>query len=190
MRRPRRGFTLIELMVSIVLTGLVAMLAYGSVQAGLDSSARIDEYRRTNESEALTRSLIADALRHLSEAPSGASFEIERTVESGDVLRFVSRGVSGSLGVGALWRVEIAPSAKGLQFSAVPLEGDLNPIQGRVASLRSISVRVLRAPDAADWQDRWESTRQFPAAVEISFRDASGVLSGPPLIFATALSVR
>lgn len=190
MRQSGSGFTLIEIMVSIVLTGLVAMLAYGSVQVGLDSSARIETYRRTTESEALTRSLIADALRHVSDAPSGASFEIERTVESGDVLRFVSRGVSGPLGAGALWRVEIGPSAAGLQFSAVPLEGNLNPIRGSVASLRAISVLVLRASDDAEWQDRWESTRQFPTAVEISFRDSDGAPSGSPLMVTTALSVR
>ncbi|MEO7367277.1 MAG: prepilin-type N-terminal cleavage/methylation domain-containing protein [Gemmatimonadaceae bacterium] len=190
MRRSRRGFTLIELMVSIVLTGLVAMLAYGSVQAGLDSSARIEDYRRTTESEALTRSLIADALRHLSDAPSGAVFEIERTVESGDILRFVSRGVTGPLGAGALWRVELGPSRDGFHFSALPLEGNLNPIRGSVASLRSISVRVLRAPDDVQWQDHWESTRQFPSAVEVSFLDSRGASSGSPLLVATALRER
>lgn len=190
MKQSRRGFTLIELMVSIVLTGLVAMLAYGSVQAGLDSSARIETYRRTSESEALTRSLIADALRHVSDAPSGASFEIQRTVESGDILRFVSRGVSGPLGAGAVWRVEIGPSANGLQFNAVPLEGNLNSISGSVASIRSISVRVLRAPDDNEWQDHWESTRQFPAAIEISFVDSHGASSGLPLMVATALRER
>jgi len=190
MRRSPRGFTLIELIVSIVLTGIVALLAYGSVQAGLDSAGRIEVYRRTTESEALTRALIADALRHPSDAPSGQSFEIARTVESGDVLRFTSRGVSGPLGAGQLWRVEIGPSAQGLQFSAVPLEGHLSPIRGSAASLRSIDVRVLRAADDAEWQDHWESTRQFPSAVEISFRDSSGAASGSRLIVATGLGAR
>ena len=188
--KRRTGFTLIELIVSVALTGIVALLAYGSVQAGLDSASRIETYRRTSESEALTRSLIADALRHPSDAPSGESFEIVRTVESGSVLRFVSRGVSGPLGAGQLWRVELAPSAKGLQFSAVPLEDALPPISGSVSGLRSIDVRVLGAADDAQWQDHWESTRQFPAAVEIAFHDSRGGLSGSPLLVATGLGSR
>ncbi|MEO5904393.1 MAG: prepilin-type N-terminal cleavage/methylation domain-containing protein [Gemmatimonadaceae bacterium] len=185
-----RGFTLIELIVSIVLTGLVALLAYGSVQAGLDSAGRIETYRRTSESEALARSLIADALRHPADAPSGESFEILSTVESGDVLQFVSRGVSGPLGAGQLWRVEISPSPHGLQFSAVPLEGILSTIRGGVASLRSIDVRVMRAADEVEWQDHWESTRQFPTAVEITFRDSLGAVAGSPLVVTTGLGAR
>ena len=141
------GFTLIEVIVAIVLTGIVTLLAYGSVQAGLDSANRIEAYRRTTESEALVRSLVSDALRHPADAPDGTSFEIAQTAESGDVLRFVSRGVSGPLGAGELWRVEIAPSAKGLEFSALPLEGDISPIRGKVPSLGSIDVHVLGAAD-------------------------------------------
>ncbi len=189
--KTRPAFTLIELIVGITLTGTVALLAYGTVQAGLDSAERLDRYRLSGESVALVRSLIGDALRHPSDPPAGegASFEMMRYGES-DALRFVSRGVSGPLGAGGLWRVEIRPSGHGIELSATSLDGGASPITGNVPALRSMSVRVRRAADDTGWQNYWESIRQFPTAVEISFRDSLGAIAGPQLIVTTGLEPR
>ena len=193
--KTHRGFTLIEMIVAIALTGIVALLAYGSMQAGLDSASRIERYRRGNESEVLMRSLVTDALRHPSDAPGGsASFEIVNVPgtqgASGDMLRFVSRGVSGALGAGDLWRVQLGQSSRGLQFGATSLDGDAAPIAGAIPSIKSMSVRVLGSTSDVAWRSGWESTRQFPAAVEISFRDSLGALAGPPRVVGTGLESR
>ena len=37
----RNAFTLVEVMVALVVTGLVVSIAYASVQAGLDTSERM-----------------------------------------------------------------------------------------------------------------------------------------------------
>ena len=60
----RRAFTLIEVLLALVITGLVVTLAYGTAQAGFDTQARLAEYRVVGESDAVVRSLLSDALRH------------------------------------------------------------------------------------------------------------------------------
>jgi prepilin-type N-terminal cleavage/methylation domain-containing protein len=64
----RRGLTLLELMVAITVTGIVALLAYGSAQAGFDTDERLARVGETSEAEAQFRALVSDALRHPVEA--------------------------------------------------------------------------------------------------------------------------
>src|SRR2546427_3311866 len=57
------GFTLLEVMVAIVLTGLVVFLAYGAAQVSYDAHARLSaELQALQEARAL-RELLQDALR-------------------------------------------------------------------------------------------------------------------------------
>ena len=186
----RRGFTLIELMVALVLTGLVSLIAYGSIQAAIDSTERLTLQRQTVESEAMLRTLVSDALRHPADSPDGnPSFELVSFAGNrGNGIQFVSRGVSGPLGAGQLWRVALRPTASGLELDAISLESAAS-IRGHIPNLASIDVRVLRAVDDPAWQDHWESTQQFPSLVEISFRDTLGK-SGVPLIVQTGFGAR
>ena len=46
--RWKRGFTLLELLVAIVLAGIVALLVYGTASAGRDTEVRLRERRRTS----------------------------------------------------------------------------------------------------------------------------------------------
>lgn len=184
--RQRRGFTLIELMVALVLTGIVSLVAYGSIQAAIDSSERLTRQRDTIESEAMMRTLISDALRHPADSPDGdPAFKLVAGAgDRGNGIEFVSRGISGPLGAGQLWRVALRPTTLGLEVDAIALDGSPASIRGQLPNLASIDVRVLRAGDDRAWQDHWEATQQFPSAVEISFRDSSG-RSGAPLIVQT-----
>ena len=188
--RARRGFTLIELMVAIVLSGVVALLAYGSVEAGIDSASRIESYRRNGESEAMMRALVGDALRHPADTPPGAAaFQMTVGPNGASDLRFMSRGINGPLGAGDLWQVGLRPTNSGIELDAISLDGDASPIHGTIAGLSSFAVRVRGLGDQ-NWQDRWESTQQFPSAVEIVFRDSAGVSRGAPLTVGTALESR
>lgn len=190
--KRRSGFTLVELIIAIVLAGIIALLAYGSLQAGIDSTARLERQRSGVETEAMMRTFVSDALRHPADASDGGpSFTIARSGQRfGDQLQFTSRGVSGPLGAGELWRVTVASSAQGIDVSASSLDGNSAPIRGLIPTLSSLSVRVLGSPDEKRWQASWESTRQFPSAVEISFRDSAGRQAGVPLLASTGLGAR
>lgn len=180
----KRGFTLIELTVALVLTGVVSLVAYGSIQAAIDSSERLTNQRQTIESEAMVRTLISDALRHPSDSPDGGpAFELVSFSENrGHGIQFVSRGISGSLGAGQLWRVALRPTNRGLELDAISFDGSAVAIRGKVPSLTSMDVRVLRAVNDRAWLGYWRATQQFPAAVEISFRDSLGRSSAPLIV--------
>ncbi|HEX2723638.1 MAG TPA: prepilin-type N-terminal cleavage/methylation domain-containing protein [Gemmatimonadaceae bacterium] len=182
--RKHTAFTLVEVMVAIVLTGLVALLAYGSAQTGFDTARRLDNHRRGAQSAALLKTFVADALRHLADAPAGgpATFHIGSAAGSSDTLSFVTRGVTPPLGAALLWTVTISPSASGLRVSALPLEDSVAaPIEMDVAELTGISVRVLRV-DGAEWLRGWDSARQVPAAVELNFVHRDGSTGAPLLV--------
>src|SRR5215217_2367455 len=72
----RAGFTLIELMVATVVTGLVTSLAYAAVSAGFDTSDRIEQYHTTVEAQAIVRELLLDALRHPTEQGGAAMNDV------------------------------------------------------------------------------------------------------------------
>lgn len=182
--RSRTAFTLVEVMVAIVITGVVALLAYGSAQAGFDTSDRLNDYRRGPESEALMRSVVSDALRHISSAPAGGppSFRIEHRDASSDVLTFVTRGVTSPLGAGSLWKMTLLPSDSGLQLRADPLEdSSVTPIRAIVRRISAMKVLVESTDANQSWTGEWSSDRQVPTAVVLQFA-AKGTPAMTPLI--------
>ncbi len=184
----KRGFTLVEVIVARMLTGVVALLAYGSMQAGFDSSDRISTYRSRAEAEALMRSILIDALRHPAEAPSGGpqSLQVSTVTVDGttsNVLSFVTRGVIAPLGASSPWIMTVGPSPSGLSLSAKSLEDPSQPaINAVLGSVRRLRVRVLRSTEGAVWEGGWSSQREIPAAIEIAFVDSAGRESAPALL--------
>ena len=83
----RRAFTLLELIVSIAVAGIVALLAYGSANAGFDTRDALARHRATTEAELRSRVLLADALRHSSDEAGatdgalGSAFQLVDAVE-------------------------------------------------------------------------------------------------------------
>lgn len=185
----RKAFTLIEVIVALVLTGLVALLAYGSAQAGFDTADRLDDYRQGTESEALMRGMLSDALRHVADAPAGgpASFRVERASRSSDALAFVTRGVTAPHGAGPLWMMTVRSSPRGLWLHAEPLEDTAAAdIDAFASELTGISVRALN--DDGAWVREWTTGQRTPAAIEISF---SGLRSPvPTLLVASTRDLR
>ena len=49
------AFTLLELMIAIVISGLVALLAYSAITAGLDTLDRVNAHRRDTHGRARER---------------------------------------------------------------------------------------------------------------------------------------
>lgn len=191
--RRRCGFTLLELIVSIAVTGVIALLVYGSASAGFDTRDALARHRAGAEAELRTRVLLTDALRHASDEanPGTPAFELVDAIDPrglpSDELRFLTRGVLPPLGASALWAVTLAPSPNGLLVAAAP--GGARPapdaagaeVRGVLAAVRGVDVEVTSIADRR-WNTEWPSTGQLPAAVRITFYDAAGQTVGAPIV--------
>ena len=193
MRKPR-GFTLIEVVIALVIAGIVALLSFGTMQAGFEARDRLDRYRRNAESVATMRNFLIDALRHPANASEAGypAFAMNPPAGANGLnaggLRFVSRGVTSPLGSGARWLVTVAAASDGLHFSAEPLD---DTAMGRMASIipaiKGMRVQVMADVTQPDWRDDWTSTRQAPAAVRLEMTGADGAPVGAPLVVQTSL---
>lgn len=191
-RSRRSGFTLLELLLAILVTGIVALVAYAAITAGLDTLDRVDAHRRETQSRALFRPLVSDALRHIADAGAGGAAVFEITPSEGTVrgesLAFLTRGVESPLGSSALWKLRIFTSASGLNVHADPLEDVGHPaITTVVPGVHEMRVRVLQTRQDRVWVTNWNSPRQHPYAIKIELVDAAGMLMDAPLVVMTAL---
>ena len=186
--RNRSAFTLLELIVSIAVGGIIALLAYASASAGFDTRDALARYRATSETGLRARSLLADALRHASdEVDAGMSaFELLDASDAhglpSDQLTFLTRGIAPPLGASALWSVTIAPSSNGLLVRATPVgSGSAATVSATLDGVRGLDVQVMSLADRS-WTTTWPSTGQVPSAVQLTFYDAAGALAGAPLV--------
>jgi len=183
----RRAFTLLELIVSIVVAGIIALLAYASASAGFDTRDALERYRTTAEAELRARSLITDAFRHASdEGDAGVpALELLDGMDPGglpaDQLTFLTRGVLPPLGASTLWSVMLTPSAKGLSLRAAPVGSSTGAVTARLPNVRGLDVQVMALADQA-WSSSWPASRQLPAAVRLTLYDASGSTIGSPIV--------
>jgi prepilin-type N-terminal cleavage/methylation domain-containing protein len=192
----RDGFTLLEVLVAISLTGIIALLVFGTAHAGFDTSERVQRHRDAATTEAIVRQLLVDALRH--PLAGGGSFmndtlfEIDDRVRDDglpvDAIRFVTRGITPPLGASPAWTVLLAPTDAGLHLRALPSSDDAaQPIDVVVTDIRGMSVHVLDRTLDAEWLAAWPFTGRAPAAVAIRFVRADGEQHGAPLIVHGAL---
>jgi prepilin-type N-terminal cleavage/methylation domain-containing protein len=187
----RAGFTLLELLVAIVVTGVVALLAYTSLRAGVDTSERLDRAEARMSTQVVARALLLDALRHPPEgggsAMSDALFTLEdRTSGSGapsDLLSFVSHGVGRAPGTGGPWLVTIGAVDEGVRLRAVPFDpGAGAALDLMLPGARGLDAHVLARSAEGAWLYDWDLLGRVPAAVRIDLLDASGRPLGPPLV--------
>ena len=195
----RRGFTLMEVMIALTVTALVAMLAASALHAGIDVRERIQRHRTTTEAEARATAWLATMLRH-APAPNAVDeplLHIERqafttaNAENSDALTFLSQGVEAPLGAGEIWRVSLAVHDDGLHVQAVPANPASNriPLETVLPHITAIRVEALDAhggPDnSALWRHDWPLLRTMPTALRLAFTLRTGDLS-EPIVFDTA----
>lgn len=77
MKRPTKGFTLVELLVALTLASLVAMLAYGGLHVALRSWQSAEQRQQQMELRGLTQ----DLLRRLLESPQTVSLRDDEGVQ-------------------------------------------------------------------------------------------------------------
>ncbi|MEO5588486.1 MAG: prepilin-type N-terminal cleavage/methylation domain-containing protein [Gemmatimonadaceae bacterium] len=187
----RGGFTLLELMLAIVITGLVTLIAYSAITVGLDTQERVERHRREAQSRALFRPFISDALRHIADVAGTGTpvFLISAVVgpTGGESVTFLTRGVQSPLGSSGLWRLTLIPSAMGLHVQADPLEdASRSKISSVIPGVTALRLRILATRQDKVWVSNWDATRQQPYAVKIELLDSGGRMFDSPLVVATA----
>ncbi len=162
--RRSPGFTLLEVLVAIVLTSIVALLAYAAAQVSFDARARLGAQLRGAQGARAMREFLQDALRNAQapQRPGDPGF----TLHAGR-LSFVTAGGGTPFDPGYDWLVTLDPSASGLEVVAVPI-GRAPPISVTFAlpAVTRWDVRVL-APWGSQWLEEWLSGRVMPRAVAI-----------------------
>lgn len=183
----RRGFTLIEVMVALVVTGLVVSLAYATLRGGLDIQQRLTVKAADDEALISVRSMLRDALRHaLPGVPGGSeTFSLlDRVTPAGepaDSMAFLTRGVVPPFGTSGTWRVSVSVGAGGLQMTAAPVSAGTGLRQhATVPSVTSLDIRALGRGVIASWTSGWPDAGVAPQAVTLALGGVDGSVS--PLV--------
>lgn len=183
----RRGFTLLEVLVALVVTGLVVTVAYASVQGGLEAKQRLTTHAATAEAAVTVRATLRDALRHaLPGVPGGPPvFTLQHRLapdgRPSDSLAFLTRGVLPPYGTSTAWQVSVSVNADGLHVAAFP-EGATGavPIHADVPGITSFEVQAIGRGTVAAWQAGWPDAGVAPQAVMLAMSD--GRSAAVPLV--------
>jgi prepilin-type N-terminal cleavage/methylation domain-containing protein len=185
--RSRRGFTLLELMLAVVVTSVVALLVYGTLQVGLDARERIAERLVTDQSHRAIRVILGDALRNVRRpaGPNDSVFILTRGVSAdgrpADTLSFLTGGSIPPLTADSDWMVSLAASDSGVTMWARPVGARLPArLVARLPGVPGLEVRVRRVGADSNWTAAWPTPGALPGAVAITFWSDSGAI-GPPL---------
>lgn len=189
--RRASGFTLIELMIAIVVTGVVALLVYGVIGVALDTRDRVTQRRNNLQREVAFHSVLSEALRCVRQAePTEPDvFVLEEMADASgrprDRLSFVTAGGTPPLTADADWRVTLEVTDMGLALAASPEGVATTPVVLAVLNgVSGLDVEVLapgklppRAPGAL------ASLPGAPGLVSVVFWDETGV-ARPPIVVA------
>jgi prepilin-type N-terminal cleavage/methylation domain-containing protein len=188
------GFTLIEVLVSIVLTSVIVLLVYGVAQVARDIQARTGDEWRSIQLALTWRLFIERALAGSQSSPLAPDsvFVLESRVDRGgipqDRLTFVAPGEFAPLSPGADWIVKLEPTPSGLRLQGKPMGTRLaDRVLGEVPGVTGLAVRVQDASfGVMTWSDQWDFPAALPDAVELTYWTHSGPI-GSPIRVALAL---
>jgi prepilin-type N-terminal cleavage/methylation domain-containing protein len=172
----RAGFTLLEVMLALVLTGLVVLVAYAAAQVSLEARARLTSRLEETDRLRAVSEFLRDALRNArtSERPSDPGFEL-----TADRLSFVASGGAAPLDPDYDWRISAAIGSHGLEVAAMPLgHAPTARVTFRAPDITRWQVRVLALDDSA-WQADWAAPTLLPRAVAVTFWHDSLPVGGP-----------
>lgn len=179
----RKAFTLIEVMVALVVTGLVASMAYATVQAGFDTTDRLAAAQRGAEREIVARAMLSRAVRHaVTGTIGGRPVFVLQNQPLGDALAFQTRGIAEPNGASDVWEVALRSDANGLRFDGHATNDPARSFSATLSRVQRVDIRV-RGRDVRDgWFEDWPFVDRSPVAVTIAFLDASGRPVGATLV--------
>jgi prepilin-type N-terminal cleavage/methylation domain-containing protein len=171
-----RGFTLLEVMIAIVLTGIVALMAFASARVSAESHALIVRRLAAVQGDRAARQALLDLLHNVRppRARGDTAFAL-----SGDTLRFTAAGAA-LLDPEYDWLVSIEPDDSGLSLVGRSIgRGPAASTRLRLPRITRWQVRVL-PPRATEWKDVWTPAPVMPEAVAITLWNGDEP-AGPPL---------
>jgi prepilin-type N-terminal cleavage/methylation domain-containing protein len=182
----RSGFTLIEILVSIVLTAVVSLLVYGAVQAARDTEARAREEHHSLQSAFAMRLLLEGALAgaQTNFLARDTIFALDKRISPKglphDRLTFVTSGDIPPLSPGADWIVRLEATGQGLGLSGAPI-GIRTPsrLLAFLPGVAGLRVRVRHPSLGPGWSDDWLPRAVLPEAVELTYWTDSGPIGVP-----------
>lgn len=187
-----RGFTLVELMVSLAVGGLVVAAGHAVLQTTIDAAARSRAAREPALAAATARLMLTDWLRSAAVIEGAGSFRVIHRAGVGAHLDELAFAVhhGGHLYPGPhrirLWvdRSSTSPR-RGLLAEVIPLGGDHASADTLEVApeVMNLGIRVLILSDARErWVREWESVAEPPLAIELRLAGPTHVTLGaaPP----------
>jgi general secretion pathway protein J len=184
-RRAEAGFTLIEVLVSLVLLALVLVLLAGGLRyarSTWDAAARLDELAGADMAETFLRARLAEAMPLYEQRTAGTVRAL--FYGAGDTMSFVAPAPNGPAGTG-LYRYTleaVAGAGASRRTLAVSLAPHLPSVSDAaleqppewyalMRNIRSVSFRYFgRGAPRSDpaWHAAWTRTDAMPNLVEIA----------------------
>jgi len=179
----RRGFTLIEITLAVVITGLVALLAYGAISTAADVRERLEADRAERQARAAWRDLVSSAVRSV-RAPleyDAATLVVQdgsdREGRPSDRVVVTTAAEAPPLAGGTDWRVTLTAESGRLSARAMPLDGSGGErVIGGPSGMTGLEVEVLQG---GAWRAGWRSDVELPDAVRITFWSEDGAMDVP-----------
>jgi prepilin-type N-terminal cleavage/methylation domain-containing protein len=184
----RRAFTLVEVMVALVISGLVVTLAYATMQAGLETSGRLEVAQSGEEREIVARAIITRAIRHAVPGTIGdRPVFVLRNQPTGDALTFSTRGVGEPNGASAVWEISLDSNGDTVHFRGHAVDDPAQSFSAELPRVHAIDVRVMGRDVRDGWFEDWPFVDRSPVAVNIAFLDATSRMIGAPLVVRVGL---
>jgi general secretion pathway protein J len=171
MRSAKQGFTLVELLVSLFIFGLLAaagvsLLAF-SVRAQASAKLRLADVAATERMGALLTADLLQAVPRISRNTRGDAEPAFRGGEGALLLSYVRSGAGGG-DRSALQRVELRLEQGRIERVArAHVDGAL--ALSPMILAENVARVELRFREKGEWQDRWASTKAeaLPQAIEL-----------------------
>lgn len=190
--KKQAGFTLVEVLVAIVLTSVIALVAHETLSLIIESNARVTVHEARRDADRGLRVLFEAALRNAYQVKPaiGPTFVLTDSVAPDgtprDRLSFATRASDPPLSAAFTWLLHAQTSHSGLIVSA-HAPADAYPIT--LAAMREVTgldVQVAGTNRGEGWQHTWPNDRSLPRAVRVTFWQ--GTQRSSPLVVTLPVS--
>jgi hypothetical protein len=152
-------------MVALMLTSMVALMAYGAVHLSIETRARMQRELGSLQSGRILRETLQDALRN-ARAPQRRG-DTTFTLGNGR-LSFVAAGTGPPFDPDYDWRITLLTDSGGLEVVGTPVgRAPAARIALREPGITRCDVQVL-APGSTEWITEWPPSTVMPRAIAVT----------------------